>query len=52
MSKEKFFTLRWNYAIAFMQGVPTFGFVLYAFSTDLWTTQMGLIVLSVMGALF
>lgn len=52
MTKEKFLTRRWNYIISLVQGVPTFLFVIYGLSTPLGETREGMIVLSIMGALF
>ena len=52
MNKENFLTLRWNYIITFVQGLPTFAFVIYGLSTPLGETRTGMILLSVLGALF
>ena len=52
MTKEKFLTLRWNYIISLVQGVPTFAFAIYGIATPLGDTLPGMIVLSVLGALF
>jgi hypothetical protein len=52
MTREKFLTLRWNYIISLVQGLPTFAFVIYGLATPLGDTQTGMIVLSVLGALF
>jgi hypothetical protein len=52
MTKEKFLTLRWNYIICLVQGLPTFAFVIYGLATPLGTTKAGMIMLSVLGALF
>ena len=52
MTKEKFLTLRWNYIISLVQGLPTFAFVIYGLATPVGGTRTGMIVLSVMGALF
>ena len=52
MNKEKFLTLRWNYIISLVQGLPTFAFVVFGLATPLGETQIGMIVLSVLGALF
>lgn len=52
MSKEEFLTRRWNYIISLVQGVPTFAFAIYGFSTPLGETRTGMIILSVLGALF
>ena len=52
MSKEKFLTVRWNYIISLVQGLPTFLFVIYGLLTPLGDTQAGMIGLSILGALF
>jgi hypothetical protein len=52
MTKEKFLTRRWNYIISLVQGVPTFAFVVYGLASPFGDTQTGMIVLSVLGALF
>lgn len=52
MTKDKFLTRRWNYLITLVQGVPTFAFVVYGLTTPFGQTQTGMIVLSVLGALF
>lgn len=52
MNKEKFLTRRWNYMITLGQGLPTFLFVLYGLITPFGDTKVGMIVLSVLGALF
>lgn len=52
MTKEQLLTVQWNNRIALAQGVPTFGFVVYATATQLWTTMTGMIILSVLGCLF
>jgi hypothetical protein len=52
MTKETFLTLRWNYIISLIQGLPTFAFVIYGIATPLGETRTGMIVLSVLGALF
>jgi len=52
MNKEKFLTRRWNYIISIVQGLPTFAFVIYGLATPLGGTKTGMIVLSVVGALF
>ncbi len=50
--KDKFLTLRWNYIISGVQGVPTFLFILYGFLTPMGETKAGMITLSILGALF
>lgn len=52
MSKAKFLTRRWNYNISLVQGLPMFLFVIYGLSTPLGSTKTGMIILSVLGALF
>jgi hypothetical protein len=52
MKKEKFLTLRWNYFITLVQGLPTFAFAIYGLSSPLGETRTGMIILSVLGALF
>jgi hypothetical protein len=52
MNKERFLTRRWNYIISVVQGVPTFAFAIYGIATLLGETRSGMIILSVLGALF
>jgi hypothetical protein len=52
MDRAKFLTRRWNYIISIVQGIPTFAFVIYGLATPLGDTKTGMIVLSVLGALF
>jgi hypothetical protein len=52
MNKEKFLTRRWNYIISLVQGLPTFAFMIYGLATPLGETRTGMIILSVLGALF
>ncbi|NOH10007.1 MAG: hypothetical protein HND51_00020 [Chloroflexi bacterium] len=52
MTKENLLTLRWNYTITLVQGVPTFAFAAYGLLTPFGSTQTGMIVLSLVGALF
>jgi hypothetical protein len=52
MTKEKFLNRRWNYIITLVQGLPTFAFVVYGLATPLGDTRTGMILLSVLGALF
>ena len=49
---NKFLTRRWNYIITLAQGLPTFAFVIYGLMTPLGETRTGMIILSVLGALF
>lgn len=52
MSRERFLTVRWNNILTLALGVPTLLFILYAFSTDLWTTRGGLIGLAIIGVVY
>ena len=52
MTKEQFLTRRWNYIITIVQGMPTFAFMIYGLATPLGETRTGMIILSVLGALF
>ena len=52
MTREKFLTRRWNDIISLVQGLPTFAFAIYGIATPLGETRTGMIVLSVLGALF
>jgi hypothetical protein len=52
MKKEDRLTLRWNTIISLVQGLPTFAFAIYGIGTPLGDTRTGMIVLSVLGALF
>ena len=52
MSSETFLTKRWNWIITLAQGLPTFAFVVYGLATPLGETQTGMIILSLVGALF
>jgi hypothetical protein len=52
MSKEKFLTVRWNNILSLGLGIPTFIYIVVAFSTPLWMGREGLIGLAVFGALF
>lgn len=52
MTWDDFLTRRWNDRITLFQGVPTFLFVMYGLVTPLGKTQTGMIVLSLLGALF
>jgi hypothetical protein len=50
--KETFLPRRWNYIISLVQGLPTFSFAIYGIATPLGETRTGMIILSVLGALF
>ena len=52
MTKANFLTLRWNYIITIVQGLPTFAFAAFGLLTPFGSTQSGMIVLSAVGALF
>ena len=52
MTKEQFLTVRWNNWLTVGLGIPSVPYVLYAFSSGLWTTQAGLIGLAVIGVLY
>jgi hypothetical protein len=52
LKKEIILTRRWNYIISLVQGVPTFLFVIYGLISPLGDTKTGMIILSVLGALF
>ena len=52
MNKDKFLTRRWNYIISLLQGLPTFAFAAYGLATPVGDTRTGMILLSVLGALF
>ena len=52
MTKEKFFTVRWNNLLSLGLGVPGLIYVIFAFSTSAWIGRGGLIGLSIIGALY
>jgi hypothetical protein len=52
VTKEKFLTVRWNNVLTLALGIPTLLYVVYAFSTGLWTEMAGLIGLAILGALY
>ncbi len=52
MSKEKFLTIRWNNLLSLGLGLPALIYVVVAFSTTAWSGRGGLIVLSIIGALY
>ena len=52
VTREAFLTRRWNYIISLAQGLPTFAFIGYGLATPYGESQQGMIVLSVLGALF
>lgn len=52
MNKERLLTIRWNNIITVLLGIPTLGYIFYAFSRPLWTTRGGLIGLAVLGVVY
>jgi len=52
MTREKFLTVRWNNLLTLGLGIPALLYVIFAFSTSLWTTKGGLIGLAVIGVLY
>ena len=52
MNKETFLTVRWNNLLTVLVGIPTFLYIIYAFSTSLWTTRGGLIGLALIGVVY
>jgi hypothetical protein len=52
MTKGKFLTVRWNNFLTLGLGIPALLYVIFAFSTSLWTQMGGLIVLAVIGVLY
>ncbi|MGD8821785.1 MAG: hypothetical protein PVG63_01680 [Anaerolineales bacterium] len=52
MNKEKYLTVGWNNILTVALGVPTVIFVAIAFSGTLWTSQGGMIGLSIIGVLY
>jgi hypothetical protein len=52
MTKENFLTVRWNNLLTLVLGLPALLFIVYAFSTPVWTSRGGLIGLSLIGVLY
>ena len=52
MTKERFLTVRWNNVLTLTLGIPTALYIVYAFSSTLWTTRGGLIGLALIGVLY
>lgn len=52
MTKEKFLTVRWNNILTLALGIPALIYILYALSSDLWSTRGGLIGLAIIGVLY
>ena len=52
MTKEQFLTVRWNNLLTLALGIPALMYVIFAFSTSLWSTRGGLIGLAIIGVLY
>jgi hypothetical protein len=52
MTKEKFLTVRWNNLLTLGLGIPALIYVVFAFSTSLWTEMWDLIGLAAIGVLY
>jgi hypothetical protein len=52
MNKEKFLTIRWNNWLTLGLGIPALIYVIFAFSTKIWTTKWDLIGLAIIGVLY
>jgi len=52
MNKEKFLTKRVNYLFTIGLGMLFLAYVVYAFSTPLWTNRLGMILLSIFGVVY
>ena len=52
MTKERFLTVRWNNLLTLGLGLPALIYVLFGFSTSLWTETAGMIGLSIIGVLY
>jgi hypothetical protein len=52
MKKGNFLTVRWNNVLTLGLGIPTALYIVYAFSTSLWTTRGGLIGLALIGVVY
>jgi hypothetical protein len=52
MTKERFLTVRWNNILTLALGLPTLIFMIYAYSTSVWSEQGGLIVLAIIGVVY
>ena len=52
VTKERFLTIRWNNLLTLALGLPALIYMIYAFSTPLWTERGGLIGLSIIGVLY
>ncbi len=52
LTKADFLTVRWNNILTLALGVPTFLYVIVAFSTTLWTETGGLVGLALFGVVY
>ena len=52
MNKDSFLTVRWNNILTLALGIPALAYIIFAFSTGLWTSRGGLIGLAVIGVLY
>jgi hypothetical protein len=52
ITKEEFLTVRWNNILSVGIGIPSLMYIIYAYSTSLWTSKVGLIVLAVIGVIY
>jgi hypothetical protein len=52
MTKEKFLTVGWNNVLTIALGIPAVVYIVYAFSTSLWSEKGGMIGLSIVGVLY
>lgn len=52
MTRDSFYTRRWNTTITVVQGLPTFLFIGYGLATPFGGTHAGMVALSVIGAFF
>ena len=52
MKKENFLTVRWNNWLTLGLGLTILLFMIYAYSTPLWTNKEGLIILSVIAVIY
>jgi hypothetical protein len=52
VTKERFLTIRWNNLLTLALGIPSLIYIVFAFSTSLWSERGGLIWLSIIGVLY
>ncbi len=52
MTKARFLTLQWNNILTLALGLPALAFIIFAFSSGLWTTRAALIGLSLIGVVY